>query len=79
VTIVVTEILDINLLGLKSPNFSEPGAVSVFIWNIKMGKYEYNQVDLLERIRLNPSVILGFGLDLSKGPTTKFIALSLAI
>ena len=78
--IVVTEILDINpLLGLKPPNFSEPGTVSVFVWNRKMGKYEYNLVDLLERIRLNPSVIQGFRLDLSKGPTTKFIALSLAI
>ena len=68
--IVVTEILDINpLLGLKPPNFSEPGNVSVFIWNMKMGKYEYNLVDILESIRLNFPVIQGLGLDLSKGPT----------
>ena len=78
--IVVTEILDINpLLGLNNPKFSEPGTVSVFMWNRKMEKYEYDLVDLLERIRLNPSVIQGLRLDLSKGHTTKFIALSLSI
>lgn len=78
--IVVTEILDINpLLELKPPKFSESGTVSVFKRNRKMRKYEYNQVDHLERIRLNPSVIQRLGLDLSKWYTTKFIALALSI
>jgi hypothetical protein len=74
--IVVTEILDINpLLGLKPPNFSDAGTVTVFMRYRKKGKYEHNLVDLLERTRLNLAVIQGLGLDHSKGSTTKFIVL----
>jgi hypothetical protein len=49
------------------------------MWNRKIEKYEYNLVYILERIRLNPSVIQGLGLDLSRGHTKKCIALSLSI
>jgi hypothetical protein len=79
--IVVSKILDINiLLGLNPPlQLLDDGTVIVFMWDRKSGKYEYNIVDLLEKIRLNLLVIQGLGIDHSKESTTKFIVLSLSI